>query len=221
MSNQPNIGEIVILHHKIITRGLKVSLKNVNEFILEESLDGSKQEGFLKYVQSFSSLLEGHHLVENEKIFPYFKDKLPEVPYERLIAEHEVLKAALEEINRDIASLRSETDELMSLNLIKSGLDKIDQIWHPHIKIEESQLYQQVGSLGINLEEMKRIGNDAAQFFQEHTGPAYLIAPFALYNLSPEDRAIVAQGFPEMVTKQLIPIDWKDKWAPMKPYLLN
>jgi hypothetical protein len=68
---------------------------------------------------------------------------------------------------------------------------------------------------------MIRIQKEYGEFFQEHTGPAYLVFPFALYNLSPEDRAILAQGFPEMVTKQLVPIDWKDKWTSMQPFLLK
>ena len=51
--------------------------------------------------------------------------------------------------------------------------------------------------------------------------PAYLVVPFVLYNLSPEDRRIASKGFPEMVTKQLVPIDWKDKWISMQPFLLK
>ena len=37
-----------------------------------------------------------------------------------------------------------------------------------------------------------------------------------MFNLSPDDRSLIEQQLPEIVTKQLIPIDWKDKWAPMK-----
>ncbi len=68
---------------------------------------------------------------------------------------------------------------------------------------------------------MIRIQKNFSDFFQENTGPAYLVVPFALYNSSPEDRAILAQGFPEMVTQQLVPIDWKDKWISMQPFLLK
>ena len=219
--NQSNIGEDYIRLHKVMTRGLLVSLQNINEFLQIGALEKLNREGFLKYVQSFSSVLNGHHLVENEKIFPYFKDKLPEVPYERLMSEHEIFKDGLQEINTGIKHLTSENDELNSLKLLKSGFDKIDQIWHPHIQIENTQLYGRIGSLNIDLEEMMKIKKETVDFFQEHTDPAYLVMPFVLYNLSPEDRAIVSQGFPEIVTKQLIPIDWKDKWTPMQPFLLK
>lgn len=219
--NRPNIGEDYIRFHKVMTRGLAVSLKNVNEFLDIGSFETSNREGFINYVQSFSSILNGHHLVENEKIFPYFMDKLPEVPYERLISEHNIFKNGLQEINTGLGDLSSVNDELKSLKLLKSGLDKIDQIWHPHIKIEDIQLYQQVGSLKIDLEEMVKIQKEFVEFFQEHTGPEYLVIPFVLYNLTPKDRAKTVQGLPEIVTKQLVPIEWKDKWAQMQPFLLK
>lgn len=219
--NRPNIGEDYIRFHKVMTRGLAVSLHSINEFLNIGALETSNREGFLKYVGSFSSVSTGHHLVEDEKIFPHFMDKLPEVPYERLISEHSIFKSGLQEINTGLENLRVGNDELGSLKLLKSGLGKMDQIWHTHIQIEDTQLYGRVGSLKIDSEEMIRIQKEFVEFFQEHTGPEYLVGPFVLYNLSPEDRAIVAQGLPDIVTKQLIPIEWKDKWAPMQPFLLE
>ena len=56
---------------------------------------------------------------------------------------------------------------------------------------------------------------------EEHAEPANLVVPFILYNLSPEDRAIMTQGFPEIVTKQLVPVDWKEEWKSMQPFLLK
>lgn len=219
--NQPNIGEDYIRFHKVMTRGLAVSLQNINEFLQIGELEKLNREGFLKYVQSFSSVLHGHHQAEDEKIFPYFKDKLPEVPYERLISEHEIFNDGLQEINTGIDHLTSENDELDSLKLLKSGFDKIDQIWDPHIQIENTQLYERIRSLNIDLEEMIRLQKEDKKFFQEHTGPAYLVMPFVLYNLSPEDRAILTEGSPDIVAKQLLSIDWKDKWTPMQPFLLK
>jgi len=198
-----------------------VAIQNVDEFLEKGVLETSNREGFLKFLQSFSSFVEGHHLVEDEKVFPYFMDKLPKVPYKGLMDQHKEIEAALQEINNGITGLRTQKDELWSLKLFKSGLGQINEIWQPHIRIEDSQLYAQVGSLKINSKEMIRLINEVSELFQEHTGPPYLIAPFILYNLSPEDRAIQAKGFPEIVIKQLVPIDWKDKWTPMQPYLLK
>jgi hemerythrin-like domain-containing protein len=105
--NQPNIGEDYIRFHKVMTRSLAVSLQNINKFLQNGAIAKLNREGFLKYVKSFSSVLHGHHLVENEMIFPYFKEKLPEAPYERLMSEHEIFKEGLHEINAGIDHLTS------------------------------------------------------------------------------------------------------------------
>lgn len=223
MSNQhqPNVGEDFIRFHRIITRSLEVGMGNIDEFLENGSIEKQKREGFLNYVQTFSSFLDGHHKVENQQLFPYFKPLLPDVPYVHLMKEHKEVESSLQEINSGLSSLRFKKDELSSLKKLKSNFVKIDQIWHPHIQIEETQLFQKVGSLGIDRDEMIRIQNKFSEFFQEITGPAYLVVPFALYNSSSDDRAVLAAGFPEMVTKQLVPIDWKDKWISMQPFLLK
>ncbi len=218
---QPDIGEDYIRFHRVMTRGLEVSLQNIDMFLQVGVIEKLNREGFIKYVQSFSSVLQGHHQAEDERIFPYFKNKLPEVPYERLTSEHVIFNDGLQEINTGIENLISENDELESLKLLKSGFDKIDQIWHPHIQIENTQLYERIRSLNIDLEEMIRLQKDDKKFFQEHTGPAYLVMPFVLYNLSPEDRAILTQGSPDIVAKQILSRDWKDRWTPMQPFLLK
>ena len=41
-----------------------------------------------------------------------------------------------------------------------------------------------------------------------------------LYNLSGEERAAMWAAMGPVVTEQLVPVAWKDKWAPMKPFLL-
>ena len=219
--NQPNIGEDYIRFHKVMTRGLRVSLQNINTFLRIGKLEKLKREGFIKYVQSFSSVLHGHHQAEDEKIFPYFEHKFPKVPYKRLKSEHVIFNDGLQEINTGIDHLKSEDNELVSLKLLKSGFDKIDQIWHPHIQIENTQLYERIGSLNIDLEEMIKLKKEDKEFFQEHTGPAYLVMPFVLYNLAPEERAILTKGSPEVLTKLILSTDWKDKWTPMQPFLLK
>jgi hemerythrin-like domain-containing protein len=219
--NQGDIGTDIIRFHRIITRSLEILIQNVNRFLEIRAIDEQKQEGFLKYIQTFSTVMDAHHVLENEKIFPYFKDKLPDAPYDQLMAQHKGVEVLLSQINDGIKSLKSNVDELKSLDLLKTDLGKIDRIWHPHIRIEEEQIYGRVGSLNISLEETNRLREDYSQFFQEHAEPAYLVVPFVLYNLSPEDRAILAQGFPEIVTKKLVPIDWKDEWISMLPFLLK
>lgn len=218
--NQGDVGKDIIRFHRIITRSLETIIQNVDKFIETGAIENEKREGFLKYIQTFQTVMDVHHALENEKIFPYFKEKLPDAPYDRLMTQHEWVKTALTQIIGGINELKSNVDELESLNSIKTGLKQIDKIWHPHIKIEEDQIYGRVGSLNLGLEENNKLRLEFSQFFEEHAEPAYLVIPFLLYNLSPKDRAIQAQYLPEIITKQLISVDWKDEWAPMKPFLI-
>lgn len=219
--NQGDLGTDIIRFHRIITRSLEITIQNVNRFLEIGALEEEKREGFIKYVQSFSTVLNAHHVLENEKIFPYFKDKLPDAPYDQLMAQHKGIEALLAQVNGGSSNLKSNVEELRSLDLLKTSLEKIDRIWHIHMQVEEEKIFGRVESLNISLEETNMLREEFSQFFEEHAKPAYLIVPFMLYNLSREDRAVMAQGFPEIVTKQLVNADWKDEWASMQPFLLK
>jgi hypothetical protein len=52
-------------------------------------------------------------------------------------------------------------------------------------------------------------------------GPAERLVPFVLYNLSPDDRAVMVAAMPPNVLTELVPIAWADDWRPMKPFLLD
>ena len=108
-----------------------------------------------------------------------------------------------------------------SLNLMKSGFKKLDKLWSDHIQIENTKLYGQIRSLNMDPGEMLKIDNEFKGFFQDHSGPGYLVIPFVLYNLNPDDRRIITQGFPDAVTSKLLFGDWKDKWISMQPFLLE
>jgi hypothetical protein len=55
----------------------------------------------------------------------------------------------------------------------------------------------------------------------EGAPPDPVALPFILHNLSAEDRAIMAQFMPPIVSQELVPKAWKENWAPMKPFLLD
>lgn len=220
--NQSDMGEDYIKLHKVMTRGIEVSLENINKFLKLGALEKLNRDGFLNYVQSFSYVLHGHHQVEDEKIFPYFKTMLPEVPYPKLIREHEIFNEGLHEIKSGTEALKSDNpDELESLQILKSGFQMLDKIWDNHIHIENTQLYGKIKSLNLDPEDMSKIENESREFFQEHSGPPYMVIPFVLFNLSSEDRRVITQGFPDVVTNQLLFGDWKDKWISMQPYFLK
>jgi hypothetical protein len=45
--------------------------------------------------------------------------------------------------------------------------------------------------------------------------------PFVLYNLPAQERAIQARTMPSAVVEELVPVVWKEQWAPMQPFLLD
>lgn len=222
MSNndQPDLGRDIIIYHKIITRGIEISNKNARAYLDKGHLQVSTESGFLKYLQTLSSILQAHHMAEDNVIFPYVQNLIPEVPYKRLMDEHEILSAQLQKIEATIPDLKSNNNLEASLIQLNSSLTKIDELWYPHIKIEEHMIYEKIGSM-INTKDMIQLKTEFTQFYQKNVSPDYLVVPFSLYNLQPDERALISKGIPEIVTKQMVPIDWKDKWAPMKPFLLK
>ena len=64
------------------------------------------------------------------------------------------------------------------------------------------------------------LANAAMELSQQHSGPAHWVVPFLLYNLPPDRRAVFARPMPLVVTRLLVPIVWRRKWAPMRPFLL-
>ena len=95
------------------------------------------------------------------------------------------------------------------------------EIRHPHIADEESVFSSERLGAVAALDEQLTVARLAAEHGMKHSGPDYLAVPFVLYNLSPEDRATMAEGMPPIVVQQLVPVAWKEKWEPMSPFLLG
>ena len=90
-----------------------------------------------------------------------------------------------------------------------------------HIAIEEEHFTIARFASLMPPEEHSRLLGLFMQHMQQNTGPDYLIVPFLLYNSAPDNRAFFAGGMPPIVTQQLVPVVWKEKWAPMQPFLLT
>jgi hypothetical protein len=73
----------------------------------------------------------------------------------------------------------------------------------------------------IEPQEHVRLMAQSTELSMKNIGPHYLVIPFMLYNLEPGPRSMLASGIPSEMTEQLIPVVWKDQWAPMKPFLLE
>lgn len=218
---QPNVADSLLAIHAVITRGLQVSLQNTQALQQSGFPDPATQEGFTNYVQSFSTTVHGHHGSEDEIGFPYFKDRLPEMPVERLSQEHQVMVPLLEDINAALEKCRSADQVRAGLEQLAVPLRKFSDLWGPHIQIEESYLTREkLGSL-LPVEEHLRLIQLFGEYSQMHALPPFLTVPFALYNLPPETRALMVKAMPPEVTEHLVPVVWKEKWQSMAPFLLE
>lgn len=218
--NQEDVGEEIIRFHRIITHSLEIVTQKVKKYLENGKIEDETRDGFLKYLQSFSIVVDAHHALENEKIFPYFENKLADAPYDRLVNQHKMFLKSLTEINGAVNNIKSNINEFDSLNSIKTSLRMIEKMWGPHMKIEEGNIYGRVGSLNLGPDENNKLKKEYFKFIMEHGEPLNLVIPFVLYNLSPEDR-VVEEGLIPDETKKLIETDWKDEWVSMKPFMLE
>jgi hemerythrin-like domain-containing protein len=217
----PNVALDLLRIHSIITRGLNVATEKSQVFAREGFPDAATREGFIRYARSLVSVVHSHHLTENELVFPYLRAKLPNAPYDLLITQHQELVHHLEQIEVAIEEVAADAQAGAALTKLNGVLGRTVGIWRPHIGIEEDHFApDKVGPL-LAPEEHNRLSRLFAEHGRKQMGPGYLVVPFLLYNLPPEERAVFARGMPFIVVRLLVPLVWKKQWAPMRPFLLS
>jgi hypothetical protein len=220
--NTPTTGlaQDLIRIHKVITRSLYTSLIKGTEYRQSGLPRPELMQGYSRYIHCLAEVLDAHHRGEDLIAFPAFIKVLPSAPYAQLSADHHAVDKLLAPIPQAITELSGDTPDT-GLKKITDILGKLSEIWEPHILIEEHFFSKDALNSALDLDEQKRIGEASTKYSQEHSEPPYWVVPFILYNLEPSDRAVMAANFPPVILDELVPIAWKDQWAPMKPFLLN
>ncbi len=211
-----NVGEDVLRIHRAITRGLMMSIL----FLQDPENQSGFHHGFTLYLRALSALLHAHHLGEDEIGFPFWRKKIPFAPFPNLIRDHMRMTPLLERIE-----IWLNTGESMqgakSIAGIHSVLTELNTIWLLHIQMEENVIGPAQAAARLTPEENLQLSNQLAAHGQEHAQPGALVIPFILYNLQPEDRMAMEDVFPSIVIQQLVAVEWKPVWEPMKPFLLE
>jgi hemerythrin-like domain-containing protein len=220
MASTPNLGVDLLRIHSIISRGLRTSIEYSERFAKEGYPGNPVREGFMSYVRSLVSILHGHHCTEDELAFPYLKEIMPDGPYDLLMSQHQTMVPVIAELKKVIEEQPASASESSSLSKVRSLLQRIDEFWHPHIRIEEEFLTVERAAAAIAPDEHVRLARLFMEHSQQHTGPDFLVLPFMLFNLPPDQRSSFAELMPPVITEQLVPIVWKEKWEPMMPFLL-
>ena len=211
----------LVLVHQAISRGLDVGCQYATRFARTGYPDRATGAGLALYLRTLVGVLHMHHSAEDVIAFPFLREKLPDLPFNALIAEHERMEVILKEFAPILDELRGEPGEELALEAACGALASLSEIWPGHIDVEETRI-----SAG-RLEAMIGAGALAAwlaamgQHRPEGAPPDPVGLPFILYNLPAEERAIMAAQMPPAVSQELVPGPWKVHWAPMKPFLLD
>jgi hypothetical protein len=216
------VGTTMMLIHHAVTRGLKVCVERGVLFAQDGYPDAATRAGFGVYARALVAVVRGHHMSEDAVAFPYLRAKLPDVPFDELMADHRVMDTMLDELEVTIEAVATEAAAAAGLDDLTRIAASLSELWHPHIGIEEERCYApEVISVVMDAEEDAHLMQALGAYAQEHVVPLSLGMPFLLYNLASPERATYVSGLPPVVTEQLVPVVWKEQWAPMQPFLLD
>ena len=216
---ESNIAVSFFNIHNIITRSLRVSLENAQVILQGGFQDGRTREGFFNYIRALTSVMNAHHLMEDDVAFPYFRDKLPEADFDDLTFWHHKMDEILDEIN--LAAEKFEKNDLLETEMrnIENARSRLNEGWPLHIQPETDDFINRADAL-VTVEEQLRLVRLFAEHSQKLAVPHYLTVPFMLYNLPVEDRKAFSQWMPAEIIQNLVPVVWKEKWVSMTAYLL-
>jgi len=219
-AGQDMLSRGLLTIHKVITRGLSVSLENVRRYEAEGRIPTDESRGFLMYVTSLHMVLHGHHLSEDEISFPYFQKKLPNVPYDALTDQHRRMVSLLDRIAAQETALAVGAGAV-ELGTMKVLLENVNAIWVPHIDIEESSFSAQRLRPLVDAGEQARLTEKISKHSMHNSGAGPTTLPFLLYNLDGGDRAFLQAELPWIVKDVFVPLLWRNQWAPMRRFLLS
>jgi hemerythrin-like domain-containing protein len=224
LPSKADVAQDVLRIHAIITRALNVSAEHAETYAQGGFSDAAAREGLVSYVRCLAVLLHAHHLTEDESVFPYFQDKLPDAPYEALVAQHRHMDPILDAIKTALEDVSGTVQPGPALRDLNNALVEMRTLWQTHIDMEETHLSSERIGAVIDDAEQERMSKAFAKHAQAHQMgqvPVYWLIPFLVYNLSGQDRAWMAQQIPWIVTRVLLPTVWRKKWLPMTPLLLE
>ena len=208
--------------HSVITYALKTSIERSEQYAQAGYPDGRTRKGFISYVRCLSAVLHAHHVTEDDVAFPYFWEKMPELPVEHLIAQHQQMDPLLDRIRADLSQLAKEEEVSPSLTELGQALKEMLTLWQRHVEDEERHLTTERIDAVIDREEQDRIRRKLvlhSRRLQRRAVPLALLLPFTLYNLSCEERMDLAPKMAQIVTRWLIPYIWRRRWMPMASFL--
>lgn len=208
------VVEGLLMIHKIISRGLSISISKCDEYIAKKGIPPGEIKGFSMYVAALKRVTHSHHLSEDEIAFPYYKDSI-DAPYNRLKDDHHNISRVLVALDQCLKDLSPG-----GMDRLHKILNEFHSLWVPHIRIEEDNFTTDKLQAASGMKEQVILVEKLARHGSKYMSPGPLTLPFLFFNLEVRDRKAFMMPFPWMVKKVLVPIIWKGQWKPMSPFLL-
>lgn len=215
-----NVSQDLIRIHFVITRAIEISIEKCQIFKNRGKVDETLKEGFINYLNSLVNLFHSHHLVEDDLIFPYFKEKELNAPYETMASQHHNLLPLLDTLENCIKNLNSNSSNQKNIDNLLENLEQIQKAWIPHYQLEEEYLNNLKISNLISDEEQQKLCLEFGKYAGKHINPDYLVIPFILYNLPMKERESMAEVISSDILHKLVEHEWKEKWKSMSPFFL-
>lgn len=209
----PVVGGLLRIH-KIISRGLNISIRKCDEYIGNQGIPSEEAIGFSMYLSTLKWVTHSHHLSEDDIVFPYFKDYI-DAPYNRLKDDHNDMARILDALDQRLLEVSAG-----GIGKLREVLDEFDKLWGPHIKIEEENFTAEKLQGVIGMKEQATLVEKLGEHSTKNAGPGPLALPFLFYNLEGKDREAFMKPIPWIAKKVLVPIIWRSQWKPMSPFLL-
>jgi hemerythrin-like domain-containing protein len=209
----PVVGGLLRIH-KIISRGLSVSIRKCDEYLVKRGIPSGEATGFSMYISTLKWVTHSHHLSEDDVAFPYFKDYI-EAPYNLLKDDHNAMARILDALDQSLKDVSPN-----GVGKLREVLDEFDKLWEPHIKIEEENFTSAKLQAAIGMNEQVNLVEKLGEHSIKNSGPGPLALPFLFYNLEGMEREDFMKPIPWFAKKVLVPIIWRSQWKPMSPFLL-
>lgn len=214
MADSSPLTEGLLLTHKVISRGLEVSLRKCDGYIGKPGIPAAELRGLSMYVKALKCVTHAHHLSEDEIAFPYFRN-LIEAPYDILSNDHLAITDILDKMENSLAGISSD-----GTGRLNEALSEFNQIWGPHIAIEELNFAAEKLHKVTNIKQQADLTRELSEHSRKNAGPGPLVLPFLIYNLEGKERELFTKPIPWIVRKVLVPVVWKGQWKPMEQFFL-
>ena len=215
-----DVASDLINVHKVITRALDVAVDENASAFERRAAKRAEYDGYILYTECLLRQLHEHHSNEDRVVFPMMRSLLPDAPYDLLMSQHAEMINVVEQVESAITALKAETYAADIQAQLLGDLQDLRVRWADHIAEEEAHFGPAGIPPAISMTDRVRIGKAAARYAQLHSFPIALMLPFMLYNLQDQDRATMSQTVPGFMTKFFVPVLWRKRWEPMRPYLL-